>query len=218
MHATGAAEVAQAAQAAGSAGTADAVVADAAGCFTAWSGGVAVDVAKSDVTPKESVWLARRSKVITETVQHGEINPVHIGERNMVAGSNTKCIGGIEVRDHGAWRPEGRCGSRAVARPSPRRWNRARSRLCTSASATWSVTRARNIKNEVWVRQVHYLPGDLPDYHEVKWIKVAPSTNKNTDKRLQSPNKLATKRDHPQKRHVMPWGGVRSDDQDMLRA
>eukprot|EP00964_Phaeocystis_antarctica_P165273 scaffold145004_cov202-Phaeocystis_antarctica.AAC.1 len=48
------------------------------GCSTAWSGGVAVDVAKSDVTPKESVW------------------------------------------------------------PSPRRWNRARSRRCTSASLTWS--------------------------------------------------------------------------------
>ena len=104
----------------------------------AWSGGVAVDVAKSDVTPKESVWLARRSKVITETVQHGETNAVHIVEHNMVAGSNTNCIGGVEVRDHGAWRPEGRCGSRAVARPSPRRWNRARSRRCTSASATWS--------------------------------------------------------------------------------
>ena len=38
--------------------------------------------------------------------------------------------------------------------------------------------------NEVWVRHVHYLPGDPPDYHEVKWIKVAPSTNKDTDKRI----------------------------------
>ena len=67
---------------------------------------------------------------ITETVEKGEIAPVHIGERDMV------------------------------------------------------VTRARNIKNEVWVRHVHYLPGDPPDYHEVKWIKVAPSKNKDTDKRI----------------------------------
>eukprot|EP00964_Phaeocystis_antarctica_P147288 scaffold113822_cov21-Phaeocystis_antarctica.AAC.1 len=32
--------------------TADAVVADAAGCFTAWSGGVAVDVAKEAWRPE----------------------------------------------------------------------------------------------------------------------------------------------------------------------
>ena len=69
---------------------------------------------------------------ITETVEQGEIAPVHIGERDMV------------------------------------------------------VTRARNIKNEVWVRHVHYLPGDPPDYHEVKWIKVAPSKNKDTDKNHQT--------------------------------
>eukprot|EP00964_Phaeocystis_antarctica_P165386 scaffold145303_cov63-Phaeocystis_antarctica.AAC.1 len=48
------------------------------------------------------------------------------------------------------------------------------------------VTRARNIKNELLVRHVHYLPGDPPDYHEVKWIKVVPSKNKNTNKRHQT--------------------------------
>ena len=67
---------------------------------------------------------------ITETVEQGEIAPVHIGKLDMV------------------------------------------------------VTRARNIKNEVWVRHVHYLPGDPPDYHEIKWIKVVPSKNKDTDKRI----------------------------------
>ena len=79
---------------------------------------------------------------ITETVEQGEIAPVHIGERDMV------------------------------------------------------VTRARNIKNEVWVRHVHYLPGDPPDYHEVngsRWCR--PRTKTLT---RESPNKLATKRDHPQ--------------------
>ena len=34
-----------------------------------------VFVATSDAAPKKSVWLARRSKVITETVEHNEISP-----------------------------------------------------------------------------------------------------------------------------------------------
>ena len=62
---------------------------------------------------------------ITETVEQGEIAPVHIGKLDMV------------------------------------------------------VTRARNIKNEVWVRHVHYLPGDPPDYHEVngsRWCRPRTKT------------------------------------------
>ena len=67
---------------------------------------------------------------ITETVEQGEIAPVHIGERDMV------------------------------------------------------VTRARNIKSEVWVRQCTTSRATRRTYHEVKWIKVAPSKNKVTDKRI----------------------------------
>jgi hypothetical protein len=51
-----------------------------------------VFVATSDSAPKKSAWLARRTKVITETVEHGEVAPVHIGERDMVADSCTKYI------------------------------------------------------------------------------------------------------------------------------
>ena len=51
-----------------------------------------VFVATSDAAPKKSVWLARRSKVITETVEHNEISPKHIGERDMVADSCTKYV------------------------------------------------------------------------------------------------------------------------------
>ena len=51
-----------------------------------------VFVAKSDTAPKKSVWLARRNKVITECVQHGECEPIHIGEADMVADSFTKYV------------------------------------------------------------------------------------------------------------------------------
>jgi hypothetical protein len=51
-----------------------------------------VFVATSDSAPKKSAWLARRTKVITETVEHGEVAPVHIGERDMIADSCTKYI------------------------------------------------------------------------------------------------------------------------------
>ena len=36
--------------------------------------------------------MARRSKVISECVQHNEILPIHIGEADMVADSNTKYV------------------------------------------------------------------------------------------------------------------------------
>ena len=51
-----------------------------------------VFVASSDAAPKKSVWLQRRAKVVTETVEHGEIKPVHIDEIDMVADSFTKYI------------------------------------------------------------------------------------------------------------------------------
>ena len=37
-------------------------------------------VASSDSAPKKSVWLTRRNKVITEAVEHGECEPIHIDE------------------------------------------------------------------------------------------------------------------------------------------
>ena len=46
----------------------------------------------SDAAPKKSVWLGRRIEVITETVQHGEIEPEHIAESDMVADSCTKYV------------------------------------------------------------------------------------------------------------------------------
>jgi len=48
--------------------------------------------ATSDAAPKKSVWLARRIKVITETVQHGDIAPEHISESDMIADSCTKYV------------------------------------------------------------------------------------------------------------------------------
>ena len=51
-----------------------------------------VFVASSDSAPKKSVWLTRRNKVITETVELGECKPIHIDEVDMVADSNTKYI------------------------------------------------------------------------------------------------------------------------------
>ena len=88
-----------------------------------------VFVATSDVAPKKSVWLARRIKVITETVEQGEIAPVHIGERDMAADSCTKYV-----------------------------------------------------RHEVWARHMHYilnLAGDAPDSHEIGWVRVPYSKNKN---------------------------------------
>ena len=49
-------------------------------------------VATSDTAPKKSVWLARRTKVVTETVQMGEVEPIHIGEADMCADSFTKYV------------------------------------------------------------------------------------------------------------------------------
>ena len=51
-----------------------------------------VFVATSDAAPKKSVWLARRTKVVTEAVELDEIKPVHIKEYDMVADSCTKYI------------------------------------------------------------------------------------------------------------------------------
>ena len=51
-----------------------------------------VFVASSDTAPKKSVWLTRRNKVITETVEHGEVRPVHIDESDMIADSFTKYV------------------------------------------------------------------------------------------------------------------------------
>ena len=48
--------------------------------------------ATSDAAPKKSVWLSRRLKVITETVEHGDITPEHIPESDMAADSNTKYV------------------------------------------------------------------------------------------------------------------------------
>ena len=48
--------------------------------------------ATSDAAPKKSVWLGRRIKVITETVEHGEIAPEHMPESDMAADSCTKYI------------------------------------------------------------------------------------------------------------------------------
>lgn len=48
--------------------------------------------ASSDTAPKKSVWLLRRTKVVTEQVKNGEIHPIHIDESDMVADSNTKYI------------------------------------------------------------------------------------------------------------------------------
>ena len=44
------------------------------------------------IDTKKSVWLARRNKVITECVEHGECEPIHIGEADMVADSFTKYV------------------------------------------------------------------------------------------------------------------------------
>ena len=51
-----------------------------------------VYVATSDAAPKKSVWLTRRNKVLTESVEHGEAEPIHIGEADMVADSFTKYV------------------------------------------------------------------------------------------------------------------------------
>ena len=48
--------------------------------------------AASDAAPKKSVWLGRRIKMITETLQHGEIAPEHISESDMIADSCTKYV------------------------------------------------------------------------------------------------------------------------------
>ena len=51
-----------------------------------------VFVAKVEVAARKSVWLELRRVVLTETVAHGESDPEHISEADMVADSNTKYI------------------------------------------------------------------------------------------------------------------------------
>jgi hypothetical protein len=51
-----------------------------------------VFVAKSDTTVKKSVWLIRRAAVLEDGLVHGEIEPIHISERDMVADPFTKYL------------------------------------------------------------------------------------------------------------------------------
>jgi hypothetical protein len=51
-----------------------------------------VFVAKSDTAVKKSVWLIRRAAVLEDGVVHGEIEPIHISERDMVADPFTKYL------------------------------------------------------------------------------------------------------------------------------
>ena len=41
---------------------------------------------------KKSVWLIRRAAVLEDGVVHGEIEPIHISERDMVADPFTKYL------------------------------------------------------------------------------------------------------------------------------
>ena len=51
-----------------------------------------VFVAKSDTAVKKSVWLVRRALVLTEGVDQGEIEPMHVPEYNMLADPFTKYL------------------------------------------------------------------------------------------------------------------------------
>jgi hypothetical protein len=51
-----------------------------------------VFVAKSDTAVKKSVWLIRRAAVLEDGVVHGELEPIHISERDMVADPFTKYL------------------------------------------------------------------------------------------------------------------------------
>ena len=51
-----------------------------------------VFVAKSDTAIKKSVWLIRRAAVLEDGVVNGEIEPIHISERDMAADPFTKFL------------------------------------------------------------------------------------------------------------------------------
>jgi len=51
-----------------------------------------VFVAKDDAGVKKSVWLIRRAAVLQESVEHREIEPIHISEQYMVADAFTKYL------------------------------------------------------------------------------------------------------------------------------
>jgi hypothetical protein len=51
-----------------------------------------VFVARSDTAVKKSVWLVRRALVLTEGVDQGEIEPMHVPEYNMLADPFTKYL------------------------------------------------------------------------------------------------------------------------------
>ena len=51
-----------------------------------------VFVAKDDTAVKKSVWIIRRAKVLQEGVVYGEMVPVHILEKYMVADPFTKYL------------------------------------------------------------------------------------------------------------------------------
>ena len=51
-----------------------------------------VFVAKSETGVKKSIWLLRRIAVLEDGVSHGEIEPIHISEVDMVADPFTKYL------------------------------------------------------------------------------------------------------------------------------
>jgi hypothetical protein len=51
-----------------------------------------VFVANNDTAVKKSVWLIRRVAVLTDSVKHHQITPMHISERDMVADPFTKYL------------------------------------------------------------------------------------------------------------------------------
>ena len=51
-----------------------------------------VFVATSDTAVKKSVWLLRRVAVLTDSVNHGEIIPIHINDPQMIADPFTKYL------------------------------------------------------------------------------------------------------------------------------
>ena len=56
-------------------------------------------MANSDTAVKKSVWLIRRAAVLEDGVVHGEIEPLHISEKDMVADPFTKyLVYGVWIR------------------------------------------------------------------------------------------------------------------------
>ena len=49
-------------------------------------------VATSDTAIRKSIWLIRRVAVLEDGVTHGEIQPIHITERDMAADPYTKYL------------------------------------------------------------------------------------------------------------------------------